>query len=94
MAAKAKEEVEFVDDIPQDGRKRYEELLAQVKGASTGPKAGKWAKLADFDNLPSGRDASGRLRRTHADFDFTTRTSHDSNGIAYLTIYCRYTGKS
>lgn len=91
--AKAKDDVEFIDELPEDGRMRYPVILDGIRRNSVGPNAGKWAKVVDFDNPASGRDAAGRLGREHKAFEFTTRTFADG-ATTKLRIYGRYIGLS
>ena len=94
--AKAKKEgaeVEFVEELPQDGRMKYPSILEGNRKASTGSKAGKWAKLTDFDNGPSARDKSNRLRKEHPAFEFTTRSFVDGNENK-TRVYARFIGAS
>jgi hypothetical protein len=93
MAKKDAEEVEFVDDLPDDGRMKYPAILEGIRTGSVGSKAGKWAVVSDFDNAPSGRDAANRLGKEHPAFEFTTRTFAEGK-VNKLRIYARFIGSA
>ena len=86
-------DVEFVD-LPTAGNEKYPELLDAIRKASAGSN-GRWAMLTEFTNSDSARDTSNRLKKTHLEFEFTTRSfvrdvgGKDQKGA---TIYARYIG--
>lgn len=93
MAKKEAQDVEFVEELPQDGRMKYPAILEGIRKASVGAKAGKWAKLTDFDNGPSARDTSNRLGKEHPAFEFTTRSFVDGPDNK-TRVYARFVGAS
>ena len=86
-----KKEPEFLDELPEDGRLKYPAILEGIRKGSVGSKAGKWAKVTEFENGASARDAANRLGKEHPAFEFTTRTAAVDTGNV-TTIYARFIG--
>ena len=85
-----KNDVEFVDDLPDDGRHKFPALLEEIRVASAGGNA-RWAVLEHYKNVASAQDSANRLRKLHPAFEFASRSKGDGTGAL---IYARFVGMS
>lgn len=85
-----KKDIEFVDDLPDDGRHKFPALLEEVRLASVGGNA-RWAMIESYKNVASAQDSANRLRKLHPAFEFASRSKGDGTGAV---IYARFIGMS
>ena len=74
--------------VSYSGNDKYGPLLTQIKAeqlASTRHR-GMWAKLSEFENEGSGRDASSRLNGVWEEFDFVSRKNSDGITVVYARL--------
>lgn len=75
-------EIEYVEELPRDGRSKYPQILDEIRQDDS-EGSGGWTPLKSYDNHASANDAANRLRRGNADFEFAARVG---------TVYAKYVG--
>ena len=85
-----KNDVEFVEELPDDGRHKFPAMLEEIRVASAG-KPARWAVLEDYKNVASAQDSANRLRKLHPAFEFASRSKGDGTGAV---VYARFIGLS
>jgi hypothetical protein len=74
--------------VSYSGNEKYGPLLGQIKAeqlASTRHR-GMWAKLAEFENEGSARDASARLNGKWEEFEFVSRKLDTGITVVYARL--------
>lgn len=83
-----KDRMKWEEESNRTASQKYQPILNHIRG-NQHEHPGKWAEIASFERIASGREAATRLRKLHPEFVFRSKVDQKTR---LCKVYAMFNG--